>query len=241
MKTAIYTRVSTGRQAEDGVSMEAQEQKARQYAGFNDCDIVEVCRDGGISGKTTNRPGFKQVMELVTARKVQAVIVYSLSRFARNTVDTLQAIEKMNQYGVSLVSLAEKLDTGSPTGRFFITTLAGLATLEREQIGQRTSTALQYKKTQHERVGQIPFGFNLCQDGKHLEKNKAEQEAITLVLKLRKQGQSYEKIAKELEARKIKNKVGVIKWYRSSIRNILKNYSINSGNLWTPARSAVNA
>lgn len=219
MKAILYTRVSTTKQAQEGDSLDAQESRLRQYATFRGFDTVDVISDEGLSGKTTARPGFQRVMDAVNARTVDAVIVYSLSRFARNTVATLEAIDTMNRKGVAFHSLTEQLDTTTPVGRFFVTTLAGLAQLEREQIGERTRTVLQFKRANGERVGQIPFGFRL--DGGRLVEDEHEQHAIALVGELRNAGMTYAGIAERLEAQQISNKAGRVKWTKQQVHRIL--------------------
>lgn len=219
MNAILYTRVSTTKQAQEGDSLDAQESRLRQYATFRGFDTVDVISDEGLSGKTTARPGFQRIMDAVNARTVDAVIVYSLSRFARNTVATLEAIDTMNRKGVAFHSLTEQLDTTTPVGRFFVTTLAGLAQLEREQIGERTRTVLQFKRANGERVGQIPFGFRL--DGDRLVEDENEQHAIALVGELRNAGMTYAGIAERLEAQHISNKAGRVKWTKQQIHRIL--------------------
>ena len=196
MKAILYIRVSTSKQVEQGASLDTQEAKLRQYAGFHDFDQVEVIADEGLSGKTTARPGFQKLMESVRCKEVDAVIVYSLSRFARNTIATLEAIEVMNKRGVAFHSLTESIDTTSPIGRFFLTTRAGLAQLEREQIGERTRAVLQHMKSIGERVGQIPFGSK--DDNGAIIPDENEQAAIALIGKLRSEGLSCRAIATRL-------------------------------------------
>ena len=221
-KAVIYIRVSTTQQVEDGVSLDTQAAKLKQYCELNDLDVVEIISDNGISGKTTNRPGFQKVMNMRNNKSVDVIAVYSLSRFARNTIDTLNIVENMNKKAVSLYSFTEKIDTSSAIGRFFLTTLASLAQLEREQLAERTKAALQYKKSNNERIGQIPFGKQLNADGTHLENNPNEQQAIKLVFQLRSDGLSYAAIASELERRNIANKAGLSKWNKSQIFRIIK-------------------
>ncbi len=223
MKAIIYTRVSTGRQAKEGDSLEAQESRLQQYAAFKGFNTVELVTDAGVSGKeTNNRPGFVRIMDAVKSGEVDAVIVYSLSRFARNTIATLESVELMNRKGVTFHSLTESIDTTTAAGRFFLTTLAALAQLEREQIGERTSSVLQHKKAQGERVGQIPFGKRLSVDGVQLEDCPAEQKAISIIHKLRKAGYTYDRIASELVERGVKNKVGTASWNTTQIFRIIK-------------------
>lgn len=221
MKAAIYIRVSTTMQVNEGVSLDAQTTKLLQYCELNNFEVMEIISDAGLSGKNTNRPGYLKLMELVKSKQIDAVVVYSLSRFARNTVDTLESINTMNKKGVQFHSFTEKIDTSSSIGRFFLTTIASLSQLEREQLAERTTAALQYKKTQNERVGQIPFGWQLCSDGVHLEHNQAEQQAIKFIKDLHATGFSYNEIAMELELRQITNKSGIVKWNKTQIYRII--------------------
>lgn len=221
MKTVIYIRVSTSQQAAEGISLEAQKQRLLKYCEFNELDVISVISDEGLSGSNSNRQGYKDLMELVRTKQVEAVAVYSLSRFARNTIEVLKSIEVMNKNNIQFHSLTEKIDTTSPTGRFFLTTLAALGQLEREQISERTKDALAHKKSKSERVGQIPFGYKLDEDGIHLIENEREQKIISLVLSLRKLGLTYKNIAAELEKRGLKSKANKVKWGATQIRNII--------------------
>lgn len=219
MKAVLYIRVSTARQVEQGASLETQEARLRQYAHFHGIEEVEVVADEGLSGKTTARAGFQRVMDGVKLKTVDAVIVYSLSRFARNTVATLEAIEVMNAKGVGFHSLSENIDTTSPIGRFFLTTLAALAQLEREQIAERTRAVLQHKKSLGERVGQIPFGGR--EENGMIVADETEQAAITLIGVLRAKGLSCRAIAEELQKLNICNKRGKVSWSKQQVHRIV--------------------
>lgn len=222
MKTILYIRVSTTQQVNDGISLEAQEQRLIQYCEFNGLDVVGILKDEGLSGSNANREGYRKLMDMVKTKEIDAVAVYSLSRFARNTVEVLKSIELMNKNNIQFHSLTEKIDTTSPTGRFFLTTLAALGQLEREQISERTKDALAHKKSKGERTGGIPFGYELDEDGIHLIENQREQSIISIVLSLKELGYSYRNIAKELENRGLKNKTHRIKWSATQIFRILQ-------------------
>lgn len=88
-----------------------------------------------MSGKNTNRPELQKMMEYV--RKGDTVIVESISRFARNTRDLLELVEKLTVKGVEFVSKKEAIDTTTPTGKFMLTVFGAVAELEREYILQR--------------------------------------------------------------------------------------------------------
>lgn len=222
MKAILYIRVSTAKQVKEGDSLEMQENKLRKYAELKGFDEIEVITDAGLSGKNDNREGYQKVMEAIKEKKTNAVIVYSLSRFARNTMDTLNAINLMTKKRVAFHSLTENIDTTSPMGNFFITVMAGLAELERKQIGERTKAVLQTKRDKGERVGQIPFGKKLDKKTGKLVDHKTEQRAIEIVKELHKNGLSYAKIADELEQRNLFNKSGRANWNKTQVFRILQ-------------------
>ncbi|MDR3598778.1 recombinase family protein [Clostridium sp.] len=221
MKTAIlYCRVSTETQATQGVSILNQQQLLKNYANQNGyTEIIEIA-DEGFSGKNTNRPGFTQMLDLVKQKKVNSVIVYSLSRFARNTMDTLRTIEVLTKYNVTFISLSEKIETDTAVGKFFISVLASLSELERNQISERTKSALMYKKSKNELIGQVSFGYD-CFDGKNLTENLEEQNTLRLMKQLRERKFSYSGIANHLTENGLKNKKGECKWYKSQIIRFL--------------------
>ena len=124
MKTKIgYIRVST------------QEQNTiRQEVLMEALGVDEVYIDR-MSGKDTNRPELQKMMEYV--RRGDTVIVESISRFARNTRDLLELVERLTAKGVEFVSKKEAIDTTMPTGKFMLTVFGAVAELEREYILQR--------------------------------------------------------------------------------------------------------
>lgn len=199
MKAYGYIRVSTEGQAVDGVSLAAQRAKVAAWADLKGYELAGIFEDAGISGAKADRPGLAAALAAV--RKGDALVVYSLSRLARSTRHTLDISERLDKVGADLVSLSEQIDTTSAAGRMVFQMLAVLAEFERAQIRERTSAALQYKKTKGERVGSLSYGYTLAADGKTLERNEAEQGVITEARKLKAAGLSLRKIAAELARR----------------------------------------
>jgi site-specific DNA recombinase len=220
MKQAIiYLRVSTVAQVQDGVSLDQQESKARAWCELNDYEVKAVYTDAGISGKSTlNREGLQNALDAV--KKDNALVVYSLSRLARSTKDTIEISEKLNVKGVDLVSISEKIDTTSAAGKMVFRMLAVMAEFERDQTAERVTAALQHKKSKGERVGSIPYGFKLAMDKIKLLKDKAEQAMIALCKELKEQGLSLRKIAAKLAEQGFKNRIGNA-FNAQSIKNIL--------------------
>ena len=202
MATAIgYIRVSTEGQATDGVSLDAQRAKIAAWCDLNDYTLVAVHVDAGISGKSAdNRPGLQAA--LAECRKGAALVVYSLSRLARSTRDTIEISERLNKIGADMVSLSEKVDTTTAAGKMVFRMLAVLAEFERDQISERTAMALQHKKAHGEKTGgAVPYGYDLDSDGKNLIENPAEQTVIRQARELHAAGLSLRAIAAKLDER----------------------------------------
>jgi site-specific DNA recombinase len=199
--TAIgYIRVSTDGQAQEGVSLDAQRAKIEAWCSLNDYELTAVHVDAGISGKSAlNRPGLQDALN--DCRKDSALVVYLLSRLARSTKDTIEISDRLAKSGADLVSLSEKIDTTSAAGKMVFRMLAVLAEFERDQIVERTTTAMQFKKAKGERVGAVPYGFTLDVNSVDLHHDPAEQDVIAQAKELHTGGMSLRKIAAELKRR----------------------------------------
>jgi DNA invertase Pin-like site-specific DNA recombinase len=206
-----YVRVSTERQASEGVSLEAQRERIEGWATANGLTLAACYVDAGLSGgRADNRPGLQSA--LVDACKRHApLVVYSLSRVARSTRDALTIAERLEKSGADLVSLSEAIDTTSAAGKMVFRMLAVLAEFERDLCSERTTSALAFKRRQGLRIsGKIPYGYRLA--GKDLVEVPAEQEAIRLILEWRARGISLRAIAAELEARQVTRQNGSTSW-----------------------------
>jgi DNA invertase Pin-like site-specific DNA recombinase len=208
MKAIGYARVSTDKQAEQGVSLEAQEAKIRAMATVQGADLLEVIVDGGESAKNLNRPGLRRLIALAEAGKVDAVIVAKLDRLTRSVKDLCELLELFERRGVALISVAESLDTGSASGRPVINIMAAVSQWEREAIGERTRDALRHKRSQGERTGNIAFGFRLAADGKHVEADAPEQAVLAEVRRLRSGGATLRGIAATLNGQALTTRRG---------------------------------
>lgn len=208
MATAIgYIRVSTEGQATDGVSLDAQRAKIAAWCDLNDYTLAAVHVDAGISGKSAdNRPGLQAA--LAECRKGAALVVYSLSRLARSTRDTIEISERLNKIGADMVSLSEKIDTTTAAGKMVFRMLAVLAEFERDQISERTASAMQFKKAKGERVGSVPYGHFLDGDNTTLVEHPAEQAVIRQARELRESGLSLRAVAAELDRQGIRARNG---------------------------------
>jgi len=223
MERAIgYIRVSTSRQASEGVSLESQRQRIEAWALANGYSLADIFTDAGISGRRADkREGFQAAISAAIEHRA-ALVVYSLSRFARNTREALEYSERLEKGGANLVSLSERIDTTTAAGKMVFRVLSALAEFESDIISERVSENMQYAKAQGRRVGAVPYGYSLAADGKHLVENEAEQNNIRLMRELRSEGLSLRQIAAELESRGIVTKTGKAHWTPRAISLTLK-------------------
>ena len=193
-----YIRVSLEEQAAHGFSLEAQEKKIRLYCELHDLNLRHIHRDPGASGKDLNRPGMQEVLLALRKRKdgIGGLVVAKLDRLTRSLRDCAQLIdEHFGERGTKrLFSVEESIDTRKAAGRLVLNVIMTVAQWEREVIGERTRDALQTKIARKERVGNLRFGYDLADDGKHLIRNEPEQETIRLFREGRAQGQTYREL-----------------------------------------------
>src|SRR6516162_3828279 len=127
MRAIGYVRVSTEQQADFGVSLEAQSEKVRAMAVVHGAQLAEVLIDAGESAKSLNRPGMARLLSLLDAGAVDTVIISKLDRLTRSVKDLAELLERFNRHGVSLVSVAESLDTGTAAGRLVLNIMTAVS------------------------------------------------------------------------------------------------------------------
>jgi len=205
-----YIRVSTDRQVDRGVSLDAQREKLTAYAKLYDLELVAVVSDEAVSGTTINRPGLDKALNMLKTGEADALLVVKLDRLVRSVYKLGKLLDDYFTGGRwSLLSVGENIDTRTPGGRLVLNVLGSVAQWEVETISERISDALQYKIEKGEAIGgPAPFGFrkvasSLKADGtplKMLAPITDEQTVITEARRLRDGGLSLRKIASKLQA-----------------------------------------
>lgn len=177
IKVYSYLRVSTSMQV-DAFSLDAQRQRIKDYADYEKMVIVKEYADEGISGKNIeNRTQFKKMLNDIATKKddVSFVLVFKLSRFGRNAADVLSSLQVMQDYGVNLICVDDKIDSSIDSGKLMISIMAAMAEIERENI--RAFTMAGRKQKAYEGGwdgGFAPYGYRL-EDGKlYIEEDEAE-------------------------------------------------------------------
>lgn len=224
MKLAVgYIRVSTEGQATEGVSLDAQRAKIESWTKLNGYELHAVHVDAGLSGgRADNRPSLQRAL-LEACELKAALVVYSLSRLARSTRDTLSISERLDRAGADLVSLSEKIDSTSASGKMVFRLLAVLAEFEKDLISERTKAAMSHLKNKNQRVGSVPFGYCLKPDGKTLIEDPSEQRIAKTVVALRRQGYTFAAIVQELTTLGFPCR-NAKQWYPQTVSNILKRH-----------------
>ncbi|KAF0250401.1 MAG: recombinase [bacterium] len=213
----IYCRVSTQDQADSGLGLEAQEQRCNAYAIANGWNVVDTFIDAGVSAKSIDRPELKKALASLTPGSV--LIVLKLDRLTRSVADLQPLSEQLSRAGAEWVSVQEKFDTSTATGRLMLRMILELSQWEREVIGERTSSALQQKKRRKERLGTTPLGYTTLE--KQVIAVDGEQATVARARELRQTGLSMRKIAAKLTDEGHKTKRGG-RWQAETIAKILK-------------------
>lgn len=204
-----YIRISPRGNGYDGVSLEAQTNAIKQYCAFKGIELLAIYGDKFVSGKEIkNRPGINSVLLLAAEQKIESVIVLKLDRFMRNTIETLDTCAFLEDRGIKFISLHEDINTNSATGRFFLTVLAALGQMEREQVSERTKMALNLKREKGERWGTVPIGFRVQKGSKKLIPDTKDYECYLRLEQLKEAKIPYQSWEDIIYAEGFRNKYG---------------------------------
>lgn len=221
-KVALYVRVSTTSQLEEGYSIEEQKAKLESYCDIKDWHVYKVYTDGGFSGSTTERPALEQLIKDAQSKLFDTVLVYKLDRLSRSQKDTLYLIEDIFlKNNIEFVSLLENFDTSTPFGRAVIGLLSVFAQLEREQIKER----MQLGKLGRAKAGKsmmwakTSYGYDYNKDTGTMTVNEYEALAVKEIYASYLAGMSITKLRDKINEEYPKNPA----WSYRTIRGILAN------------------
>ncbi len=202
-KVIGYIRVSTDKQADEGVSLDAQRAALAAYAALYGVEIVEVIVDAGESAKTLQRPGLARALAMLADGAAEGLLVAKLDRLTRSVRDLGALLAPDGPFAAgkaALLSVSEQIDTRSAAGRLVLNVLASVSQWEREAIAERTSTAMQHMRDRGEYTGgRVPYGWALV-DGGRLAEVADEQATIARAREFAAEGQSLREVATALAA-----------------------------------------
>jgi DNA invertase Pin-like site-specific DNA recombinase len=215
-----YRRVSTAEQAGSGLGLDAQDAAIAGAAARLGLRIPDVFTDAGLSGglPLEQRPALLAAMDALGRGDV--LLVAKRDRLGRDVLNVAMLERLAERKGARIVSAAgEGTDTNDPTSRLMRQIVDCFAEYERAIIRSRTRAALAAKKARGERVGGIPYGQQLADDGRTLEPRADEQRVLALVAKLRGSGLTYQAIADRLNAMGFRSRTGG-RWVRQAVHVI---------------------
>ena len=218
-RVALYMRVSTQEQAENGNSLEFQKEKLEAYCKIHEYKIVGEYVDAGVSGAKFNRPALDRLKNDVD--KIDIVLIYKLDRLSRSIKDTMLLIEdffKPNE--VDLISLSENFDTSQAIGMATVGMLSTFAQLERDTINQRMTAGKVQSVKNGNYINNVPFGY--IKENKKLVKDEKTRECVEFIFEKLLEGYSTTQIAKLLELNNYSHlRKGL--WHFATINRIAKN------------------
>lgn len=225
-KTAIiYARVSTGRQAEEGVSVESQISSAHKKADQLEASVVKVFTDEGISGRTSRRPAFQDAIAYCAAFGIDYLIVWSSSRFARNKIDAASYKKGLEKSGTRLIYCTADIDPKTDEG-WLLDSMFEMMDEHYSRIVSKDTRGHMMKNASngHWNGGAVPLGYTPIADGnrKRLAVDEVEAEIVRKIFRLYIGGSGTKTIALQMNAQGLLRRG--VRWTSASIGLLLKNH-----------------
>jgi site-specific DNA recombinase len=223
VKVAVYARVSTQEQADEGTSLEHQCEQLNVYCQSQEWQIAGTYIDPGSTGKNADRDGLKNLLSGARLGLFQKVVVYKLDRLARKLRLLLELEENLKDYGVYLYSLKDQVDTSTAIGRTVFQVLGLVSEWERETIIERTRAGrISRYKAGCWAGGKPLYGYSYNPNTKKLVINEAEAAVVRRIFNEYNAGKSMARIADMLNDERIPPRYSTRKgWRMSAIRDIL--------------------
>jgi len=207
VRCAIYTRKSTEEGLEQEFnSLHAQWEAAQAYLASQQhqgwIGLPERYDDGGFSGGNLDRPALKRLLQDITVRKIDAVLVYKLDRLSRSLLDFARIMEIFDQHQVAFVSITQQFHSATSMGRLVLNMLLSFAQFERELIAERTRDKIAAARRKGKWVGGMPLlGYDIDPRGSKLRINDAEAARVRAIFALYLEYQALWPVIRELDRR----------------------------------------
>lgn len=221
-RAAIYARVSTEEQAQEGYSLPAQLETMHRYCEVHDLIITGEYIDDGYSGTNVHRKAYQHMFEDAERKKWDVLVVLKMDRIHRNSKNFMTMMEDLRKHDQEFISTYDKINTNSAVGRFVMDMIQRIAQLESEQIGERTYLGMKEKAMTGQGILGFtpPFGYTLCNG--ELTMNEDESGTARSIFEMYLDGMTLDKIAYNL------NNAGIFTrnnnpWNKYNLRNILHN------------------
>ena len=225
IRVAAYCRVSTDGDEQLG-SFESQKLYYEQKIADNPEWVnAGIFADEAITGtKTDKRNGFQEMIARCQNGEIDMILTKSISRFARNTVDTLNYVRMLKDKNIAIFFEKENINTLDMNGELLLTIMSSLAQQEVESLSQNVKIGLQMKMKRGEMVGfNGCFGYDYDPETKTISVNEDEAQTVRMIYDMYLQGYGTTTIAKRLIELGIKNKKGEVSWHTHGVMGIIKN------------------
>lgn len=212
-----YRRVSTAEQAGSGLGLDAQQTAIVAATSRLGLVLADTFTDAGVSGGLAleQRPGLLAALDAL--RKGDVLVVAKRDRLGRDVLNVAMLARLVERKGARILSAAgEGTDDDGPTSVLMRQIIDCFAQYERAIIRARTKAALAVKKARGERVGGIPFGYQVAGDGRTLVPHADEQRALAVLRQLRAQGYTYQAVAEELTRQGFRSRAGG-RWVKQAV------------------------
>lgn len=225
LRVAAYVRVSTDGE-EQLESFQSQKKYYQDKISQNkEWVMADIYADEGITGtKVAVRQGFQRMIRDCMDGQIDIILTKSVSRFSRNTVDTIQYVRMLKEKGIAVIFEKEGINTMTEQGEMFITLMSTLAQNEVESLSQNVKMGIRMKQKRGEMMGfNGCLGYDYHPEDKSITVNEEEAETVRLIFELYLQGYGTYTIARQLTEMGRINKKGGTTWTDSGILGIIKN------------------
>lgn len=214
-----YCRVSSRHQI-DNTSLPSQKRILNNFCSFSGHELIEVIEEQGSGATVKKRPQFRRILDRLKRDEADGLIVSTLDRFARSSLDGLKTITELKQHGKELVVTDLHLDTSTPLGQFMVSILLAVAQLDRDLIQARCKAGRQRaREAGYIEAGPRPFGYRISgkPGQKTFEPDPIEHPLLLQIHQLHLSGFSYGSIARKLNAANILTPRGK-KWSAQTVK-----------------------
>ena len=213
LRAVVYTRVSTGKQVESGLSLTDQLDKTTSAAKARGWTVVHHAKDAGVSAKSMkSRKGLEKALAMLDAGEADVLVSAKLDRLSRSCVDFGKLLERSNKYGWGVVALDLGVDTSTAAGEMMASVVMAFAQYERRLIGERTADSHAVRRSQGKRAGQQPI---------------LPSKVRNRIARERQADYTLQQIADGLTADKIPTAKGG-KWYPSTVAHVLRSLDVEA-------------
>ncbi len=225
IRVAAYVRVSTDSKEQ----LESYNSQVKHYTEYiaskPEWQLVEIFADEAITGtKTVKRDEFHRMISEALKGNIDLIIVKSISRFARNTVDTLNYVRMLKDKNVAVLFEEENIHTLTMDGELLLTILGAVAQQEVQNTSEHVKRGIDMKMQRGEMVGfNGCIGYDYNREDKSISVNKKEAEIVRYIFKRYVEGAGGDMIAQELKDKGYRNKKGNLNWSATGVLGVIKN------------------